>query len=204
MNYRMLGAALLAAFAVGAARAEDSPPSPYVVVEIEARVLSVTDAQQRLGNRIQPGDLITGLYIYNPLAVDEAPSPIMGSYQHNTLPYGFALAVNGFGFHTDPADTQFKLFLQNNFSSGDRYIGDSLSNIFSVAAPGGGNRIQWVLVDPSKLALSDDKLTATPPRLADWASSQLFLNSGTDPDTGYRITATIYKAEICTDRVCKL
>ncbi len=161
-----------------------------ITIEIEAVVDSVEDEDNYLEGKINPGDTITGFYIYESTTPDTNPSVYVGDYEHYTSPYGIFLSVSGFKFETDLTNVDFFIEVVNDYPSGDAYmVGSSnnlpLSNGVSV------DPIDWQLGDNTGTALSSDALPTTAPTLNDWQSNRLRLDGERG---GYIIDAMVTSA----------
>ena len=141
-----------------------------ITIEIEAVVDSVEDQGNYLEGQINPGDTITGFYIYESTTPDSSPLVTLGRYEHSTPPHGIFLSVGGFDFETDPANVDFVLGIVNDGTSGD----DSywLISYNNLPLPNGTlvDQISWQLDDPTGNALSTTELPTTAPVLEDWQS----------------------------------
>lgn len=143
-----------------AVAATDSP----ITMAITATVDEVVDLYGLLN--VRPGDTITGTYTYNAAAVNQSPTPGVGSYRHTTAPYGIRLNVGGTIIETDPDHVNFNVYLSNNRYGRDSYAVSSVRNI----AVGQYNvtSINWALYDLSQTALKNVNLPKTAPKLSDW------------------------------------
>jgi len=151
-------------------------PSPaygyQITIEIEAVVDSVEDEDNHLEGQINPGDIITGFYIYESTTLDSNPSSTVGHYWHYLSPCGIFLSVGGFDFHTDPADVDFLMGIVNDGTSGGLHDGYWLTSYNNLPLSSGVSvdHITWSLEDPTAGALSSDALPTTAPFLDDWQS----------------------------------
>jgi hypothetical protein len=148
-----------------------------VTIAIEAVVDSVDDPFGYLEGNITPGDIITGIYIYDTATPDSSPLPGAGRYEHYAHPAGFALSVGGLDFVTDPANTHFLIEIVNNYPSDDGYGVVSYNNL-PVSNGTSVNNISWALKDYSATALSSVELTTTAPVLTDWQVNHLNIGGG--------------------------
>jgi hypothetical protein len=143
-----------------------------ITIQIEAVVDSVQDYGNYLEGQINPGDIITGYYIYESTTPDSNPSLDVGDYEHYISPFGIFLSVSGFDFETDPTNVDFFVEVVNNYPSGDYYLVGSSDNL-SLSNGTLVDRISWQLDDYTGYALSSDALPTTPPALDDWQSNIL-------------------------------
>jgi len=164
-----------------------------ITIEIEAIVDSVDDDYGYLEGKINPGDLITGFYIYESTTPDSSPlDPIVGHYWHYAPPAGISLTVSGFEFKTDPTNINFLVGIVNDNPSGHdiywihSYNNLDLSNGISV------DSISWQLNDPTGSVFSSDALPTTAPVLDDWQSIYGLRLDG--ERGGYIIDATVTSA----------
>jgi len=148
------------------------PPAEatLITIEIEAIVDSVYDYGNYLEGQINPGDIITGSYIYESSTQDSNPLSTLGMYEHYAPPCGIFLSVGGFDFETDPAKVYFLVSISNNFASGGVQDGYHLISYNNLPLSNGTPvyRIDWQLNDPTATALSSDALPTIPPVLDDW------------------------------------
>lgn len=169
---KMLGPSLAMALVAGLICNPASANSAQVRIEISATVSEVDDHDNLLNGRVVPGDIITGMYTYDPSAVDSNPLPEVADYAYTTAPNGIRLQVNGLTFATDRTAVNFLLELVDNYQNSDNYVMISYNNFFDVSATGTSvmNTIDWQLDDPSQMALSSTRLPRTAPVLSDWQS----------------------------------
>jgi hypothetical protein len=169
---KKLGLSLAIALVAGLVWNPVSANCAQVRIVIRATVSLVDDPDNLLNNTVAPGDIITGIYIYDSFAVDSNPLPEVGDYRYTTAPNGIRLSVNGLNFGTDPADVDFLLEVVNNYQNLDNYVLHSYNNLFAVSATGEfvTNTISWQLDDPTQMALSTTELPRKPPVLSNWQS----------------------------------
>ena len=191
-----LGLPLAIAFVTGLVWTPASAICAQMTIEIQATVSLVEDPDNLLNNTVHPGDIITGMYSYNSIAVDSNPLPQVGDYHYYTAPNGIRLYVNGLTFATDPANVDFLLEVVNNYENLDNYVVISYNNFFSVYVRGGlvMNIIDWQLDDPTQTALSSTALPRTPPVLSGWESIFGLTISSTGPSTFFLIRANVTSA----------
>jgi len=165
----------------------------WVTIEITAEVDAVEDSGNYLEGQINPGDTITGSYIYESTTLDSSPlDPIVGHYWHYAVPAGISLSVNGFEFRTDPSNVEFLVGIVNDNASGDDiYWVDSYNNL-PLSNGTLVDTIVWQLDDPTGTALSSDALPTTPPVLGDWQSMVGLRLDG--ERAGWGIDATVTSA----------
>ena len=170
--YKKFGPCLAIALVAGMLWNPTSASCARVKIEISATVSQVDDPDNLLHNAVAPGDIITGMYIYDSFAVDTNPLPQVGDYSYRTAPNGIRLQVNGLTFGTNPANVDFLLEVVNNYQNLDNYLLHSYSNLFSVSAMGESvvNDISWQLDDPTQRALSSAALPRNAPVLSHWQS----------------------------------
>jgi len=172
--YRLLAVSLVAIIfsvigTITSQQAVAASNSP-ITIALTATVDEVSDYYNLLGGVIQPGDTITGTYIYNAAASDSNSSSLVGDYWHTTAPYGVSLNVDGLVFETDPQNVSFLVELVNNYLGRDNYLFHSynnrpLSNGLRVT------HIAWQLDDPTQTALKSAALPKTAPKLSSWQST---------------------------------
>jgi len=93
------------------------PPAEaaLVPIAITAEVTDVSDSHGLLEGRVNAGDLITGVYIYDSSTPDSSPvNDKVGIYDHYTPPSGTTLTVGGFVFMTDPGNVEFIVEIGND------------------------------------------------------------------------------------------
>lgn len=161
--------------------------SKGTIIEMSAKVTSVDDRNNLLGNGIKEGDIIKGYYIYDSSTSDTNGDSTVGDYQHNSAPFGITLFKGNFVFKTDPKNTDFLVELVNR-ADGDNYLLRSYNNLpLSNGVP--VQHIAWQLDDPTAKALSSDSLkqTAKPPVLSKWSDNSpgLTIELGDFPDSAF-------------------
>lgn len=166
-----------------------------ISVSITAVVETVSDPGQLLGNAIQPGDVISGVYTYALGARDSNSLRNVGDYQYTSAPYGIRIDAGGFVFQTDPQNVNFLLEVVNNLNGTDNYVLHSYNNT-SLSSGAPVDHISWQLDDPTQTALKNDALPKTAPILADWQSIFGLTLEGQDPDSGnfYFVRAHVTEA----------
>ncbi len=160
-----------------------------VTIQIEAVVDSVQDEGDYLEGKVQPGDTMTGFYVYESTTPDSSPSdPVQGNYWRYAPPAGIALTVGGFNFMTDPFDVAFHVAIRNDIPE-DIYAIVSFSNLaLSNGVP--VDRIWWQLKDNTGSALLSDSLPTTAPVLDHWEANVLVFGA----DRRYGIKAHVSSA----------
>jgi len=143
-----------------------------ITIQIEAIVDTVWDDGNYLEGKIEPGDMITGFYVYESTTPDSSPlDPVQGNYWHYAPPAGIALTVGGFNFMTDPFNVAVHVAIRNDVPDDIYVIGSSnnlpLSNGTVVQS------IYWQVNDPTRSAFSSDALPTTTPVLSDWERNHL-------------------------------
>ncbi|MFZ5570837.1 MAG: PEP-CTERM sorting domain-containing protein [Thermodesulfobacteriota bacterium] len=172
-----------------------------ITMEITAVITNVEDNDGFLTGAIAVGDTIRGNYTYESEIPDTNILPDVGDYWHTTAPHGFALAVNGFWFGTDPGNVDFLYELCNNRILGsaggwDAYVLHGYQSAFDIAVEVDPaladelpptNLITLEAHDLSGTALSDTFLPLTAPDLSQWDWTRLTLTSETlfSPYGGY-------------------
>ena len=147
-----------------------------ICVTIKADVAEVYDPGSVLNGAINPGDKISGTYIYNLYSPDEDPDPSTGRYHFTGAPVGIILNVNGLTFRTMPDSVNIFVEILNDVNvngnpPSDHYTIESYINSFDKSvSPEANNTIAWQLEDTTANALSSDALPAGPPVLTDWQS----------------------------------
>ncbi len=147
-----------------------------ITIEIEAIVDSVDDDYGYLEGKINPGDTITGFYIYESTTPDSSPDdPVVGHYYHYAPPAGISLTVGGFEFKTDPTNIDFLVGIVNDNPSGhDIYWIHSYNNL-DLSNGTLVDSIYWQLNDLTGSVFSSDALPTTAPILDDWQRNHLRL-----------------------------
>lgn len=167
--------AILCGLVLWAAPAE----ARLITIEIEAEVDSVWDEGNYLEEKIGPGDMIRGFYVYESTTPDSSRlDPVQGNYWHYAPPAGIALTLGGFNFMTDPFNIAFAVAIRNDIppGGGDVYSVGSSNNLpLSNGTP--VERIWWQVNDNTGSALSSDALPTTFPLLDDWQANVLSLES---------------------------
>ena len=151
------------------------PPAEaaLVPIAITAEVTYVGDSHGLLEGRVNVGDLITGVYIYDSSTPDSEPTEHKGVYKHYAPPAGITLTVGGFVFMTDPDNIVFTVWIGNDSPPG---LGGCWSDGYGLMSkknlplPNGTwlHHIRLGLSDCSHSALSSDTLPTTAPVLDDW------------------------------------
>ncbi len=88
-----------------------------VIIGITGEVTEVQDDFGFLEGRVNIGDLITGVYIYDLSTLDSDPweQEWRGVYEHYAPPAGITLSVGGFVFMTDPDNVKFIIEVRNDY-----------------------------------------------------------------------------------------
>jgi len=143
-----------------------------VPIAINAEVTSVWGNFDSLEGRINVGDLITGVYIYDSSTPDSRPvDDQVGIYEHYTPPAGITLTVGGFVFMTDPDNVEFIVKIRNDASIvGALYDFYEFRSENNLPLPNGFtvNYIELQLRGHSASALLSDALPTSAPVLDDW------------------------------------
>lgn len=139
-----------------------------IKIEIEAVVDSVLDDGNYLEGRINPGDIITGFYIYESTTPDSNPSSTVGHYWDYDTPSGISLTVGGFNLQTDSTNVEFLIGVGNDGPSGDDIYWVTSHNNAPLISGTLVDSIGWQLEDPTGNALFSDALPPTVPVLANW------------------------------------
>ena len=140
-----------------------------VTMRFEAQVEMVDDPGYSLGGAIQPGQTLTGTYVYDASTPDGNPTPGIASYRHTSAPFGVSVQAGSLTFETDPNTVDFTLELQSDHPFGDSYRFNSLYNRSSLSAIV-VDSILWQLDDGTGQALASEALTDQPPALGQWQS----------------------------------
>jgi hypothetical protein len=151
-----------------------------VSVAITARVSEVGDTSGALGGSVAVGDIIEGVYTYDPATPPMASStPILGMYLMDPPPSGIDLAVHGLRFRTDSSADFFAMEISNNHPTfADTYEVYSPRNLFDVAVPGAtASDIVLSLTDHSQSVFANTALPSTPPDLSKFDDRRLFISS---------------------------
>ncbi len=148
-----------------------------VPIAITGEVTSVID-RGPLEERVNIGDLITGVYIYDLSTSDTFPTdPVYGHYHHQAPPCGIFLTIGGFVFMTDPDNINFTVSIVNDppehaGGSYDSYQISSLNNL----PLSNGSEVESIVLGAfgSVDILSSDELPTTAPDLnADWRDGKV-------------------------------
>jgi hypothetical protein len=167
-----------------------------ITIEIEAVVDAVEDVGNYLEGKINPGDTITGFYIYESTTPDSNPSASVGIYEHYTSPHGIFLSVGGFNFQTDLTNVDFVIGIVNDDTFGGLHDSYSLVSYNNIPLPKGTSvdMIYWWLYDPTGSALSSDALLTTAPVLEDWQTNFLVIEDSGHPHAPFGIRAHVTSA----------
>jgi len=165
-----------------------------VPIAITAEVTEVLGDPDLLEGRVNVGDLITGVYIYDSSTPDSHPFEHWGVYEHHAPPYGITLTVGGFVFMTDPGNVDFLVEIANNIIGVvvdyDLYRLESHNNLpFSNGVL--VNEISLELRDYTATALSSEALPTTAPVLDDWYYRDIRIYAGF-LSNGWQASYTFY------------
>jgi hypothetical protein len=153
-----------------------------ITIKIEAVVDDIVEAGGYLNGRIKVGDLITGTFTYDTDTPDSSPYSDIGRYDHYAYPCGISLSVGGLDFMTDfaPGFSEYFTVWIRNDSSGFDVDGISVRSYknLPLADGTGVGRIEWILQDPSRTAISSTDLPTTAPVLHDWPTNFLQFGAG--------------------------
>jgi hypothetical protein len=143
-----------------------------VPVAITAEVTSISDGTPTgfLKSRVDVGDTMTGVYIYDSSTPDSDAWASVGLYEYDAPPAGITLMVGGLVFMTDPENVDFTVEIRDNagyvWGREDSYSLESQNNL---PLPNGFPfHISLELRDSSFSALSSVALPTTAPILEDW------------------------------------
>ncbi len=106
-----------------------------VPIAITGQVTGVNDIRGLLEGRVNLGDSITGVYIYESSTPDSYPTRARsGRYEHYSPPCGITLSIGGFVFMTDPENIDFFVSIDNDDPGGaggsfDSYFVYSYNNL---------------------------------------------------------------------------
>ena len=108
---------IIAAVICGLFSCVRSADGTLVIVGITAEVSSVSDGTGTglLASRINVGDTMAGVYIYDLSTPDSDRGAYRGFYEHDAAPCGITLMVGGLVFMTDPENVQFSVAVKNDF-----------------------------------------------------------------------------------------
>ena len=139
--------------------------------EFTATVADVDDSSGLLGGTIAPGTVFTGTYTIDLNTRDSHTAPTVADYWHYTAPYGITVNGGGWTFKTDPANTEFLVEITNDHGTppSDDYLLGSYRNL-PLSESVKVRYIFWHLGDPTASALSNTRLSSTPPDLSLWQS----------------------------------
>lgn len=176
-----------------------SADATLVIVGITAEVTSVADGSGTglLESRINVGDTITGVYIYDLSTPDSDQWPDSGLYEHDAAPCGITLMVGGLVFMTDPENVDFTVDIRDNagyvWGCEDSYTLESRNNLalendFPV------NDISLELRDSSCFALWSDALPTTAPVLEDWETGFITIQGWRARQYGFEIYGNLTSA----------
>jgi hypothetical protein len=161
-----------------------APPSSADTDVVTINITAVVDTVDNLPG-VEPGNVITGSYTYDPRAKDINPLREVGAYTYNRPPYGMKLNVGDFSWQTDPENVDFQIGIVNN------YLGEDDYGVVSYNNTGAVDTIAWELADPTQTAVSNTDLKKTAPVLSSWPSS--FFEVAGENDA-FRIRATVTQA----------
>lgn len=174
--------------------------SNLITIKIEAKVTSITDANNLLGGAIHINDQISGKYTYATGVPDGYPSnPHTGMYNYTSSTCGMNFQAGGFVFKTDPSNVRFMFIIEDNSFTGysyyDVYFPGSINNL-PLSNGMTVSEITIQLLDNTTTALSSDALPTTAPDLTKWTSKDLdFMgNDPAHPDKTFFIRAEVTKA----------
>jgi len=173
-----------------------------VPIAINAEVTYVGDSYDFLEGRVNVGDLITGVYIYDSLPADSQPAEISGVYRYYAPPAGITLTVGGFVLMTDPDNIEFTVCIGNDLPPGlggnCRFDSYSLMSKKNLPLPNGTQvqNIWLVLSDCSHSALSSDTLPTTAPVLDDWETQVVYVRGGARWGIGFGIDGRLTSAAL--------
>ncbi len=144
-----------------------------IPIAINAEVTSVWENLGALEGRVNVGDLITGVYVYDSATPDSYPdlSKNIGLYEHYTSPAGITLTIGGFVFMTDPANVDFSIYIINDPPViGGLQEGYDIESRNNLPLPNGVlvGSISLSLRNYAGDVLSTDALPTTAPVLDDW------------------------------------
>ncbi|MET7396350.1 hypothetical protein ABZS66_23000 [Dactylosporangium sp. NPDC005572] len=189
-----LSALASAALVLTSASTAVAAPPKLVSITIKAVVDEVIDTAGVLCADVEPGDTITGTYVYNTRTRDHNDADHVADYSYKTTPYGIKLRVNGMAVRTDPAKVDFLVELVNDdpVVGYDAYSIASYSNLpFRCGSP--VDFIGWSLADLSGTALSTTALGKKGPRIAAFNSTFELIVEGWTKGF-YRIRAHVTSA----------
>jgi len=172
-----------------------------VPIAITAEVTEVSDSGPLKG-RINVGDLITGVYVYDSSTLDSDPSENRGVYEQYAPSAGVTLTVGGFVFMTDPENVELNIHIYNDppviGGAHENYGFDSRNNL---PLPNGRSvdLISLSLYNSSSVlnAISSDELPTTAPVLDDWGNASVTVRGGGGIRTGgtpFRVTGHLTSA----------
>lgn len=169
--------------------------SGFIGIKIVAKVNSVDDPNNLLGDVIQVNDTITGKYVYDPGIPDSDPDTTRGHYPFTSSACKFEVFADGLTFKNNPSNMDFGIWIYNNhFGNTDEYSVLSLNNL---QLDNGMlvTTIQWDIMDLNGTALDSDALPTTAPVLTEWELNSLILigTDPADPTKTYGITAQVTK-----------
>jgi hypothetical protein len=176
-----------------------SANATLVIVGISAEVTSVSDGTGTglLENRINVGDTMTGVYIYDLSIADSDPGLRIGSYEYDAAPCGITLMVGGLVFMTDPENVDFTVDIRDNacyvWGCEDSYALQSENNLplengFPV------DFISLELRDSSCSALSSDALPTTAAVVEDWETGLITIEGWQAREYYFGIRANLTSA----------
>jgi len=150
-----------------------SVEAEFIPIAINAEVTSVWENLGALEGRVNVGDLITGVYVYDSATPDSYPdsSKNLGLYEHYTSPAGITLTIGGFVFMTDPANVDFSIYIINDPPvAGGLQEGYDIESRNNLPLPNGVlvGGISLSLRNYAGDVLSSDTLPTTAPVLDDW------------------------------------
>lgn len=176
-----------------------------IVAEIE----SVRDPLNVIPD-VHPGEVMTGTYVFDADAADDAADPASGKYRFTSAPLGIVLQVGRHRFGTDSQNADVTIDVGNR-AYGDLFSFISLNNICQPELGHGDctghvARISWCLHDFTGKAFASDELPRRPLELTNWQSLVGLRIEGTatnqkdGSDDSFLVVARVLRTEPATFR----
>jgi hypothetical protein len=146
------------------------------------------EATPYLEGDIGVGEIISGYYVYDTLAVDEVDGNIWhGRYSFTQLPFGMYAEINGHVFQTDASQVDFRMELIDadlaGYATRDGYLARSYNNTYNYSEVAGGTfgliEFDVNLDAPYGLpcdAVVGDSLPSTGPDLTEFENKFFYLH----------------------------
>jgi Collagen triple helix repeat (20 copies) len=160
MNSLIVRTFLVAALLIACGASADAQT---VLVSFKGTITALDHTPPQLAD-VAIGTPFRGFYSYNLSTPNSADLPGFGDYNQTTRPYGFTIIIGTHTFTARMPNNSYTLQIANDFGGQDSFVVVS-SNIDTELLVA-GMFLEWI--DPTRTALSDVTLPATPPDLTKW------------------------------------